>query len=584
MYNQLISEQQSILNKLQKKSRFLSIARIFLFAGSVYLFYLMMYHRENSYGWWALLFIVLFVLCVNIYLKVQSKIKYHSVLKQINQDEIDFLKGEKKFDEGKEFINPQHPFSYDLDLFGLQSIFQYINRTGTSLGKKQLAKDLQSINSEQKIKLRQEVIKELSENLAFRQKFQALALLANTDNQKDLAIKKWTESPIEKPHKAIKYLFIIVPILFFISVIGLFFELPFTSPRLSIFLFSLNLFLAGSLTKLITKEIGKSDQIANSLQQYSHMIEVFSSTAFTSDELNKLQKELNEKQATLAVKQLANIFEKLNTIANLFVFIALNGTIQYHFWVYKQLIQWKKNYKNDLWQWIEVIGKIESYNSFANYAYNHSTYTYPEITTNEITFHALGHPLINEKKRIKNSIDFTDKQFYILTGSNMSGKSTFLRTIGINLVLGYAGAPIDCLSAKITPTPLWVSMRLTDSLSDSESYFYAEVKRLQKIVEEASQQPIFILLDEILKGTNSDDKKSGTIGVIEKLQKFNVKGMLATHDLEVCAISKKYEQVMANKRFEVEIIEDELHFDYLLKDGICENKNATFIMKKMQII
>src|SRR5690606_10499954 len=202
----------------------------------------------------------------------------------------------------------------------------------------------------------------------------------------------------------------------------------------------------------------------------------------------------------------------------------------------------------------------------------------------KISFNDLGHPLISKEKRVRNSIDFSQKHFAILTGSNMSGKSTFLRTVGINLVLSYAGTPIDCTQASVDPLPLWVSMRLTDSLSDSESFFFAEVKRLKQIVTEAENQSVFVLLGEILKGTNSDDKKTGTVGVIVKLHQLKAMGMIATHDLEVCQITARHPETMIKKRFEVEIINNELHFDYLLKDGICQNKNATFIMKKMEII
>src|SRR5690606_3779801 len=167
-------------------------------------------------------------------------------------------------------------------------------------------------------------------------------------------------------------------------------------------------------------------------------------------------------------------------------------------------------------------------------------------------------------------------------GSNMSGKSTFLRTVGINLVLSYAGTPIDCTQASVDPLLLWVSMRLTDSLSDSESFFFAEVKRLKQIVTEAENQPVFVLLDEILKGTNSDDKKTGTIGVIEKLHQLKAMGMIATHDVDVSQTAARHAEAMMNKRFEAEIIDNELPLDYLLKDGICQNKSAAFIMKKME--
>lgn len=199
-------------------------------------------------------------------------------------------------------------------------------------------------------------------------------------------------------------------------------------------------------------------------------------------------------------------------------------------------------------------------------------------------FKDLGHPLIAAKKRVCNDIDFSEQRFVILTGSNMSGKSTFLRTVGINLVLAGIGAPICASKASFFPMPIYVSMRLTDSLEDSESYFYAEVKRLKLIMEEAHRQPSFVLLDEILRGTNSDDKQSGTIGVILKLIQEQTFGVIATHDLEVCAITAQHPQILMNKCFEVEIQDDDLRFDYKIRPGVCQNKNATFIMKKMQII
>lgn len=586
MYSQRSQKQKHILSKLQKSATWLSWSRIIFFATAVYLFYLMMYQRNESLGWWAFLALVVFIIAVNRYMKLQAKIRYHKTYQRINDDEIAFLNEIKIFENGQEFQNPQHAFSYDLDLFGRNSIFQFINRTGTSLGRKQLAHDLQSIPIKDIIEERQEAVKELAKNIDFRQEFQTLAHLADTTESEDEAIRRWTNSTIDKPHLIIQILAVVVPALFLISLVAMIFNWHPLATKFTMFFFSFNLLLAGLMTQYIMKEIGKSDKIANSLQQYAKMIELFENTAFQSNYLKSKQEQLktNNQTATKAVNDLANCFEKLNTVANLFIFIAFNGTFQYHYWVHKKLISWKQTHQLDLWKWIQIIGTVESLNSIANFAYNNPEYEYAVINNNEIRFQDLGHPLLSKDKRVRNSIDFTNQSFVILTGSNMSGKSTFLRTVGINLVLSYVGAPIDAKNASICPMSLWVSMRLTDSLSDSESFFFAEVKRLKQIVTEAEKQPIFVLLDEILKGTNSDDKKTGTVGVIEKLHKYHAKGMIATHDLEVCQTTDKYPNEMINKRFEVEIINDELHFDYQLKDGICQNKNATFIMKKMEII
>lgn len=586
MYSTISRQQNNILTKLSKQNNLLSISRIVLLLAAIYFLYLMMYERNHSYGLISLALIVAFVIIVNIYLKVQAKVAYHKALKKINDDETAFLNGEYQFDNGLEYQNPQHAFSYDLDLFGPNSIFQFINRTGTFLGKDALVNSLQEIPTSESILRKQEAVKELSEKLSFRQHFQTLSLLAGTSEKEDLAIKGWTESISEKPKAFIQFFAVLIPVFLLVSIAGSVFNWHPVFSKLTVFFFTLNLMLIGYFSQHILKEIGKSDKIANSLQQYSKMLQAFENEKFQSVYLNNLQSQLksNQKPAYQIVTELANCFEKLNTIANLFVFILLNGTFQYHFWVYKKLLVWKKSHQNDLWGFMEIIGKIEALNSLANFAYNNPEYHYPAVTSNQIQFTELGHPLIPKEKRVRNSIDFSQKRFVILTGSNMSGKSTFLRTVGINLVLSYAGVPIDAEQAVVYPLPLWVSMRLTDSLSDSESFFFAEVKRLKQIVTEAGKQPVFVLLDEILKGTNSDDKKTGTVGVIEKLHDLNVTGMIATHDLEVCKTTENHLQTMENKCFEVEIINNELHFDYKLKSGICQNKNATFIMKKMEII
>jgi DNA mismatch repair ATPase MutS len=166
----------------------------------------------------------------------------------------------------------------------------------------------------------------------------------------------------------------------------------------------------------------------------------------------------------------------------------------------------------------------------------------------------------------------------------MSGKSTFLRTLGVNMVLAGVGSPICASAANIHPMQVLVSMRLSDSLTDSESYFFAEVKRLKEIMDTLESKKCFVLLDEILRGTNSDDKRNGTIEVIKKMIAKNAIGAIATHDLEVCLTTNQYPNILANKCFEVEIVNNDLVFDYKLRDGICQNKSASFLMKKMGVI
>ena len=275
----------------------------------------------------------------------------------------------------------------------------------------------------------------------------------------------------------------------------------------------------------------------------------------------------------------------MDGIGNFVTAILFNATFLFNVHVLKALLQWKKEHTEALENWLEVIGEFEMLNSLANFSHNNPSFVYPTLNTDfQIDFSNLSHPLLNPATRIGNEVQFHPQSFMILTGSNMSGKSTFLRSLGINMVFAGMGSSVCADKANVHPLPVLVSMRLSDSLSDSESYFFAEIKRLKQIMEALEETPAFVLLDEILRGTNSDDKRNGTIEVVKKVITKKAIGAIATHDIEVCLTTNDYPNVLTNKCFEVEIHNDELHFDYKLRDGICQNRSATFLMKKMGVI
>jgi DNA mismatch repair ATPase MutS len=275
----------------------------------------------------------------------------------------------------------------------------------------------------------------------------------------------------------------------------------------------------------------------------------------------------------------------MDSIGNFVTAIVFNGTFLFNVHVLKALMEWKKEHAEALEDWLEVIGEFEMLNSLANISHNNTDFVFPTLNTNfEIDFSNLSHPLLNPKTRVGNEVQFQPQSFMILTGSNMSGKSTFLRSLGINMVLTGMGAAVCASQANVHPLPVLVSMRLSDSLSDSESYFFAEIKRLKQIMDELAGNPAFVLLDEILRGTNSDDKRNGTIEVVKKIIAKKAVGAIATHDIEVCLTTNDYPNVLTNKCFEVEIQDNDLYFDYKLRNGICQNRSATFLMKKMGVI
>jgi DNA mismatch repair ATPase MutS len=250
-----------------------------------------------------------------------------------------------------------------------------------------------------------------------------------------------------------------------------------------------------------------------------------------------------------------------------------------------RLEQWIDKHKNEVLNWFEVANFFEAYVNLGNFSFNHQNYVYPNIVSSGTAIDArqFAHPLIDKSKRIDNDFSINQHEFYIITGANMAGKSTFLRTVSLGIVMANTGLPVCANHFDYHPIKLITSMRTKDSLSKDESYFFSELKRLQFMVGEMQNEEYFIVLDEILKGTNSKDKAIGSQKFVEKLLQSKSTGIIATHDLSLCDLADDYKQIK-NYFFDAEIINDELYFDYRLKTGICQNMNASFLLKKMGIV
>nr|WP_314898269.1 DNA mismatch repair protein [uncultured Flavobacterium sp.] len=576
------------LNKINKKYNSISFFRlltIVFFLASIY------YYIKTNGAVFIALAVFLFGLFI-VLMRFHSKLVFQKQIKQalleINENEIAYLERNKiPFENGQEFNDFHHPYAYDLDIFGAHSLFQNLNRTATFIGKKTLAKQLLTLLPNDEIVRNHKATKELAEKLDWRQEFLAFAKISQDTQLSYDTLLKWStfnSTPLSKTSIFISYC---SPILF----LGLFITYLVTSntiyASLLSYVFVFNLIVLGRFMKRIQVEIANSSNIDKIINQYSLLLQKIEEESFQSEKLIDLQQKLTFKKenASIHLKQLAGLFSKMDSIGNFVTAIVFNGTFLFNLHVLKSLIQWKKDHAEVLEDWMEVIGEFEMLNSLANLSYNNPEFVYPTLNTNfEIDFSNLNHPLLNKKTRVGNSVSFHPESFMILTGSNMSGKSTFLRSLGINMVLSGMGSPVCASQANVHPLPVLVSMRLSDSLSDSESYFFAEIKRLKQIMDELEDRPAFVLLDEILRGTNSDDKRNGTIEVVKKVIGKKAIGAIATHDIEVCLTTNEYPNVLTNKCFEVEIINNDLHFDYKLRDGICKNRSATFLMKKMGVI
>lgn len=587
-YSSLKDTHSQELIVLKQKHTWIGIIRIVLVCMALICFYFSITSREFIPLAIGILSIVVFPFFLVLHKKVSSEIIFKETLVTIISQEISYLENkELSFENGVEYNDANHPYSFDLDIFGQKSLFQSLNRTATYLGKTKLALSLQNILPNDEIQRNQDAIKELASKLEWRQEILARAKIANDSKEVYASILKWGASKVLIVPIYIRLISFVFPFVLF----GLF-AMSMVSDsgiylNLAEFLFVVNLVVIGLQLKTIKGERVHADKIEILIKQYSLILYKIEKVDVASPKLVELKDKLTHVKITASVhlNTLSNLFARVETIQNAVGSLLMNGFFLYHIHSLNALLKWKAAHASKVAEWISVIGEIEMLNSFANYAYNNPNFIFPELNTDcVIQLKETGHPLIDANKRICNDVTFQDGSFIILTGSNMSGKSTFLRTLGVNMMLAGAGAPICASSATIHPLPVIVSMRLSDSLSDSESYFFAEVKRLKQLMQTLDQQACFILLDEILRGTNSDDKRSGTIGVIKKILAKKGIGIVATHDLEVCNTASDFPEQLSNKCFEVEIINDDLVFDYKLREGICKNKSATFLMKKMGVI
>jgi hypothetical protein len=579
---------QSALNAIIKKYNSISLFRllaIVFFLMSIY------YYIKNSQALFialSLLFFGLFIALMRFHSKLVLKKQITQALLAINEDEINYLdRKEIPFENGHEFNDFHHPYAYDLDIFGGHSLFQNLNRTATFIGKKTLAKQLLTLLPNPEIIRNQDAVQELAAKLDWRQEFLAFAKVSKDTALSYQTLLQWSKfksTPLSKMNLWISF---VTPCLF----AGVLIAYLVTSKAIFLsyltYLFVFNLGFLGKFFKRIQIEIANASNIDKIISQYGLLLQKIENESFKSQKLIDLQQKLTFKQenASAHLKQLASLFANMDSIGNFVTAIVFNGTFLFNVHVLKALMEWKKEHAEALEDWLEVIGEFEMLNSLANISHNNTDFVFPTLNTNfEIDFSNLSHPLLNPKTRVGNEVQFQPQSFMILTGSNMSGKSTFLRSLGINMVLTGMGAAVCASQANVHPLPVLVSMRLSDSLSDSESYFFAEIKRLKQIMDELAGNPAFVLLDEILRGTNSDDKRNGTIEVVKKIIAKKAVGAIATHDIEVCLTTNDYPNVLTNKCFEVEIQDNDLYFDYKLRNGICQNRSATFLMKKMGVI
>tara|TARA_B100000809_G_C15133422_1_gene529460 strand:- start:2050 stop:3822 length:1773 start_codon:yes stop_codon:yes gene_type:complete len=582
-YNTQLEKHQNEVNALKKQLLFYSILRlvIFLLTGLTIYITLPNWKIASALG---VLGLTLFLLLLSKYTTKKSKRTLHKSLVHINEEELKIASGDFHHrNTGKRFQDPLHFYSLDIDLFGKGSFFQYINRARSSEGESQLADALKA-NNVSHIEDRQDAIKELSHKTEWTQLYAGTSSLIATETAAPTIINwlKTHQTFIPKQMILATWLFALISVsllaLAIFEVIGISF-------------FGYWIFAGLVITGLYLKQVNilalNADKTKDTFRQYALLLLQIENETFTSPLLQKKQQKINSenKKASVIFSEFSKCLDALDNRNNLFGAILGNGYLLLDIRNASRVEQWISTYANKVEDWFEVVSFFDAYNSLGNYAFNHEEQRYPQISTDSAVIKAkdLGHPLLDKTKRVSSDVTIKNKEFFIVTGANMAGKSTFLRTISLHIVMANVGLPVCASSSIYSPVKLITSMRTTDSLTDDSSYFFSELTRLKFIVDAIIKEPYFIILDEILKGTNSTDKAIGSRKFVQKLVAGSATGIIATHDLSLCEISEQLNEVK-NYYFDANIINDELYFDYTFKKGICQNMNASFLLKKMEIV
>jgi len=532
----------------------------------------------------------LFLYLLKLYAHNSERKSFFHNLSKINQNEADAFTDYSAFEDGSSFIDPHHEFSADIDIFGSNSLFQYLNRTVTGFGREILAGWLcDPFSLAGRLTERQEAVKELASKGEWRHSFMASGMDKPFGKSQVDSLTEWINEQDEIISGRLKILLIFVlPSASAASLIMVAAGFLHYSVFTIIFLLNLLIVAAGlKKTNRIHRVLtGKHTYLAPIHQ----LIRIFENESFSSAILKDISRTLSgsSPSAAGAVNKLGRLIESFDSRLNIITGFVLNGLFLWDYQCISRLESWKSEYRDVFPGWLAMVGEADAFISLGNFACNNPGFVFPELSVNGTFFlsRSLGHPLIHEDKRICNDFDINHAgNVCIISGANMSGKSTFLRTVAVNYVLALAGAPVCAAEMNFTPVKLFTSMRTTDSLSGNESYFYAELKRLRLLKEKVSRsEPVLFILDEILKGTNSADKSLGSKLFLKQIIGLNGTGLIATHDTSLGEMESEYPGKVLNRCFEIEIEGESILFDYKLREGITRKMNAAILMKQMGII
>lgn len=517
------------------------------------------------------------------------KILNTKTLLKINEEELKYLNNQyEDFYDGSMYSPHIHDYANDLDLFGKYSIYQWMNRCYTEQGRSELAANLLHPLNVEAIKQRQIAVKEITPELEWRQQLQAYAMQTTITNNTQHKTQEWLSEKEEHfTHPAWRIFIEIYSLIAILSALAAIFEFIPVSAFSGLFL--IYFFFSGYLSKNATSSYNKLTGIVQEVNTLQLLVAWIESKTFNAPLLKKFVDDSKPSGTSAAtqIKSLKEILDRFDMRLNFVAFIFLNSFL---LWDVRQMIalnKWRKTNKDFADRWFSLISEMEVLHSFSTLHFNQPEFAFPDFNSKHFTFHGtcVGHPLIPAKIRVDNDFNLQGTaKIGLITGSNMAGKSTFLRSLGVNIIMAQAGAPVCAKSLTLSPVKLMSSMRIADNLAENTSTFYAELKKLKTIIEAVNRhEQVFILLDEILRGTNSFDRHKGSEALIAQLIRENAVAVIATHDVELADLQNEYPNAVENYNFDVQVEGEELFFDYKLKHGVCTSMNASILMKKIGI-
>ncbi|MDF2985040.1 MAG: mismatch repair protein MutS domain protein [Eubacterium sp.] len=508
-------------------------------------------------------------------------------------------------DTGEEFENHDHRYTYDLDLFGKGSLFQMINMTTTFSGRQSLAEIiLKPLDNAEAIVQRQQAVKELAGKLTFRHRMYSNVLMSNkniTLPDSEEKGKKRAKTLLDTINKLddvflwakqknstysalwFKTLIIVLPLITALTlVLSVFKIVPFYLPAAG---YVIQFIMLGYRINFRNKSFELVEKYSNTLKVFSSLLKQFEAERFQSKYIMDLKQVLKGNSDKTAWKQIEKLSKIWELIANRYNFLhtVVNTMTLWDFHCMVALEKWKNTSGIFVEKWFGVIGEVEALCSMAVLCHDNPDFILPQVAESlngGIVAEELGHPLLTKGRKC-NDISITAGQpILLITGSNMSGKSTFLRTVGLSLVLTYMGLPVCAKSFSCPVMKVYACMRTSDNLGQSVSSFYAELLRVKMIVEAVdNEEKVFFLLDEIFKGTNSADRHTGAKMLITQLDKKRAWGLVSTHDLELADMEKESGGRIRNYHFKEYYRDNKIYFDYQLRKGVSDTRNAIYLMK-----